>query len=213
MKYWKIRAAAGLFLLFGFAGLNAQTMSVSLQFGPSKFQWDTNSWEAMHPVFSLGYGDTYNPKMLQGSVWFKLWRGLQLKGSFGYGWMNSNGSLSQPSRKIAYTDQYGVNQSYTVLHYNQEVKTSVRGYTIEMALIYNIALDSGGRYLVYPGLGFGYYRFGYSGSWNVKNEEYNVNGNVIYTAEGTFSESSLSGFGQFFILGFEIKQIRGGYTG
>jgi len=123
-------------------------MSVDFQFGTSKFQWYNDGWAAEYPYFGFGYGDTYNPKMFTGSVSFGIWRGLRVKGSFGYGWMNSKGNMSQPSKTIAYTDQYGVNQSVTVLNYEQEIKTSVRGWAIEFAILYAIALDNGGRYLV-----------------------------------------------------------------
>ena len=143
--------------------------------------------------------------MAGGSVSFGVWKGLRVKGSFGYGCMSSKSDMSQPSRIIDYTDQYGTYHAAVVFNYQQEIKAKVQGWAAEFTLLYAIAIDNEGRFLVYPGVGLGYYRFGYSGEWSVANEVYDAGGNKHYTAEGTFSKATLAGLGQFFLLGFEVK--------
>ena len=189
--------------------LSAQNMFFGLNLGNSMFNWyrtetvgdyyyDYYGYEYYEIV---GYQHIYIPKNISGSFYYGLPKGFVFKGTAGYGLTKYGGEFDQPRK--TFTDHEGDVQE--ILKYHMEGNTKVSGFFVEAAFHYPMALGSDQRFCIYPGIGFGYYSYGFSGDWNGEEEEYEDNTIVTYTSTGNFSKAKLSGFAQFYVLGFEFK--------
>lgn len=176
---------------------SAQNLQVGLDYGTSILNWYNDSY--IYPGNNyIDYSDLYIPKVISASVSYQAPYGIVLRGKAGYGRAGSDWEYDRPKKTF---DYYG--SQIELLKENEKVETNVNGFSIEAAALYPIAIDNAQKFLVYPGIGIGYYNYKYSGEGEYTDE------NTSYTEKGSgnFEESVLSGIGQIFILGIEVKAL------
>jgi hypothetical protein len=176
---------------------SAQNLQVGLDYGTSIFNW-YNYRSIYFSGISIYHYDMYMPKVISGSVSYQTPLGIILRGKAGYGRAASDIEYDRPKKTFDYNGS-----TIEILKENEKIETNVNGFSIEAAALYPIAIDNAQKFLVYPGIGIGYYYYKYSGEWEYTDE------NSSYTEKGSgnFEESVLSGIGQIFILGIEVKAL------
>lgn len=185
--------------------LMSQNLEYGINFGNSMLNWHNDSWESEYPIFGIGFGDTYIPKTLSASLSLPVASRFRARFKAGFGIAKSSSNYDKPSSTIYYTDQQGVEHEIEVLRYSENIKTMVKGFSVDVTILYPVEVNSSGTFLIYPGIGIGYNYYTYSGEWDVANEASSVGGSVLSEVSGNFEAAKLAGLEQHFVLGFEIK--------
>lgn len=145
------------------------------------------------------------PNVLSSSLYFNFKSGLAFKITGGFGFATNSIEYDQPNQ--TFTTPSG---EYEFAEVHTEDTYKIKGFSVEGAMIYPVALDKNEKLLIYPGIGIGYYSYGMSGEWTSKGSEYQYDyfGNyqlVNYTDKGKYEEGKISGFAQSFIFGMEFR--------
>ena len=183
---------------------NAQEVQVGISFGNSVIHW--NKFNVLSSPRDMYYHqDLYIPKVVRGLIYVKTEHGFLLKGALGYGITKSGEKIDYPAKTIKFTDSDGYPHDFVQDRSFKEINTKVTGFSSDIALLYPITLDNAKRFSIYPGIGVGYYNYNYSGEWNSLTEVKSGYTTDRTTSKGNYDKSKLAGFGQYFVLGFEVK--------
>lgn len=176
---------------------SAQNLQVGLDYGTSILNWYNYRYINISGN-GVDHEDYYIPKVISGSVSFQTSYGIVLRGKAGYGLAASDMEIDQPKKT------FDINGSpFETYEYKRKAETQVNGFSIEAAALYPIAIDNAQKFIVYPGIGIGYYNYKYSGEFEFTTEDFSD----TEKGSGNFEESVLSGIGQTFILGIEVKAL------
>jgi len=208
MRFSIFRGLIILVLLVGVAGIAAgQNIQLGVNLGTSIIPWtytaDDNFTAAFFNDCSLS--DTYIPKTFGGSIYL-TYPGFMLRVALNHGQTRSNIDSHIPNNGFSYTAQNGLETNVQIENLNYEMKTRVIGFSASTALLFPFSMGRNRILSIYPGVGGGYYKYQFSGEWNVKDEEIDHNGiSTVYTAKGDYEKASISGVAQFFLIGIDVK--------
>jgi hypothetical protein len=187
-------------LVFCFVPLFGQGRSIGIDLGTTPIHWE--NWVSDdYDYIYVGQGDVYVPKQINLSFSMKIGRGLVLRGFAGYGFAVSNNTFDQP--RTQFDDNRG--DAVDILKYEEKSSVLVHGFSVGATLVVPIVLNDAATWSVYPGIGVGYCRYGFSGDWSVIDENYNSEATEEFRYSGEFAHATLDGFAQYFVLGIEKK--------
>ncbi len=192
------------------SSMKSSKTQLSFQIGKSFLYTDANvshgSSSNYYDYYEVLLFSPFAPGVISSTLHFNSNNGIAFRITTGYSFSSNTIEYDQPVQTFEDPDKYTV----TIDEEYRRDTYSLSGFHIEGSMTYPIAVNKNSKFLIYPGIGLGYYHYGMSGNWEMKYQEEVYIGwdqfqTITINDKGDYEKSRLSGFAQTIIFGMEFR--------
>ncbi|MBN1350235.1 hypothetical protein JXJ21_12545 [candidate division KSB1 bacterium] len=198
-----------LFLILTLNAAASPEFGTGLTLGTSFIHWsytadDQFTWSLFN---NFTFDETYSPQNI-GGAFYLVYPSFTARLDMNYGFTQSDFETNTPGGTYDVINRNGVSTTYQVEAFNYLIKTRLRGFSVNTSFLVPFTMGRKRMLSIYPGIGVGYYRYQFSGEWEITDEEIDHNDiSTIYTAKGDYENATLAGVAQFFIIGIDVRAV------